>query len=134
MTNKKLIFAAALMASSFAGTFMPNAAIAASPICTPGQKAEAKWKGKWYPVKVLDVSGQKCFIRYEGYDSSWNEWIDSRRFRAYFRTGSSVNVRWKGKWYPARILQVSGNSYKITYDGYDSSWDEWVEPARVSRR
>ncbi len=134
MSNKKLIFAAALMVTSFAGTLIPNSAIASAPICTQGQKAEAKWKGKWYPVKVLDISGQKCYITYEGYDSSWNEWIGSGRFRASFSTGSSVNVRWKGKWYPARILQVSGNSYKITYDGYDSSWDEWVEPARVSRR
>lgn len=134
MIKKKLILAGTLMMTSFAGILIPSSAIAQQPICTTGQKAEAQWKGKWYPVRVLNVSGNKCKITYEGYDSSWNEWIGPGRFRAWFRTGQSVNIRWKGKWYPGQILQVSGSKYKITYDGYDSSWDEWVEPARVSRR
>ncbi|MFW9257753.1 hypothetical protein [Nostoc sp. CALU 546] len=73
------------------------------------------------------------YITYEGYDSSWNEWVGAGRFRASFEAGDAVRILWKGKWYQGQVLEVSNDLYKITYDGYDSSWDEWVEPSRVSR-
>jgi hypothetical protein len=128
--KNKLLFAGVFMAT-WVGTLIPSA-LAVQP-CSVGQKAEVAWKGKWYPARVLDVSGNKCFITYEGYDSSWNEWVEPARFRALFRVGDAVRILWRGKWYQGRILDVSNNRYKITYIGYDSSWDEWVESARVSR-
>ena len=100
--------------------------------CSVGQRGEVLWKGAWYPAQVLNVSGNSCYITYDGYDSSWDEWVKPSRFRALFAVGQSVRIFWKGQWYPGQILDISSNSYKITYDGYDSSWDEWVEPARVS--
>ena len=100
--------------------------------CSVGQRGEVLWKGTWYPAQVLNTNGNNCYITYDGYDSSWDEWVESARFRALFYVGQSVRILWKGQWYPGRILDVSRNSYKITYDGYDSSWDEWVEPARLS--
>ncbi|AFZ01055.1 hypothetical protein Cal6303_2026 [Calothrix sp. PCC 6303] len=114
------------------GIDIPSAFAVSSP-CSVGQKAEVLWKGKWYPAEVLNVKNNKCYVTYEGYDSSWNEWVEARRFRASFKTGDSVRIFWKGKWYPGKILNVGKNSYKVTYTGYDSSWDESVEPARVSR-
>jgi len=128
--KKKLLFAGIFMAT-WVGTLIPSA-FAASP-CSVGQKAEVLWKGTWYPATVLNVDEKKCYITYDGYDSSWNEWVETARFRASFEKGDSVRILWKGKWYQGRVLEVSKKLYKITYDGYDSSWDEWVEPARVSR-
>lgn len=48
-----------------------------------------------------------------------------------WKVGDAVQVSWAGGWYGARILQAKGGKYLIRYDGYDSSWDEWVAPARM---
>lgn len=45
-----------------------------------------------------------------------------------------VQVLWQGSWYPAVILKIEGNKYLIHYDGYDSSWDEWVTTDRMKRQ
>lgn len=123
----RLIFGATLIAS-WLGLFVPDAL---ANHCSVGQRAQVLWKGNWYPARVLDVKADLCFITYEGYDSSWNEWVEPQRFRPLFQSGAAVDILWRGQWYPGRVLEVSGNSYKITYDGYDSSWDEWVEPERL---
>ncbi|MFN6539094.1 MAG: agenet domain-containing protein [Nostoc sp. EkiNYC01] len=128
--KNKLLFVGVFIAT-WVGALIPSA-FAASP-CSVGQKAEVLWKDTWYPATVLDVNDDRCYITYDGYDSSWNEWVDSSRFRAAFAVGDAVRILWKGKWYEGRVLDVSDNLYKITYDGYDDSWDEWVEPARLSR-
>lgn len=47
--------------------------------------------------------------------------------------GERVEVEWKGRWLPARVVGVEGGRYRISYDGYDSSWDEWVTPARIRK-
>jgi hypothetical protein len=52
-----------------------------------------------------------------------------------YKVGDAVNVEWKGATYPATILSVpAANQYKIHYDGYASSWDEVVGPARIRGR
>jgi hypothetical protein len=48
-----------------------------------------------------------------------------------YMPGDKVEVNWKGSWYPAEVMEVSGNRCLIHYDGYDNSWDEWVGPARI---
>jgi hypothetical protein len=122
-----------MVTATFATAWLSVLATPASAqICSVGQQGQALWQGNWYAVTVLDVSGNSCYITYDGYDSSWNEWVDSSRFQASFYIGQSVNILWRGRWYPGQILDISGNSYYITYDGYDSSWNEWVEPARLS--
>ncbi|MFO0746519.1 MAG: agenet domain-containing protein [Myxococcota bacterium] len=34
-------------------------------------------------------------------------------------------------WYPAIIIEVSGNNYLVHYDGTDSDSDEWVDASRI---
>ena len=50
-----------------------------------------------------------------------------------FKVGDSCMVEWKGSWWPAKVISTrDGNSpYKIHYDGYSNSWDEWVGDARI---
>ncbi|RDE10230.1 hypothetical protein [Pelagibacterium lacus] len=40
--------------------------------------------GEWYPARVLDSAdgSNTCLISYDGYDASWDEWVDARRLRA----------------------------------------------------
>src|SRR5882672_5396742 len=45
--------------------------------------------------------------------------------------GDRVEVQRKGDWYQAAVIEVKGNQYKIHYERYDSSWDEWVDSSRI---
>ena len=52
-----------------------------------------------------------------------------------FVVGDPVSVLWKGKWWPASVIEIGRNSrWKIHYDGYDSSWDEWVGTDRIKAK
>lgn len=109
--------------------------VAHAALCKVGDRAEVEWKGKWYPAQVTKVNkdGTQCFIRYDGYGSDWDEWVGKNRIvlLSGYQVGDAVEVEWKGKWYPARVLKVSKGTYFIHYDGYESSWDEWVGPKRI---
>jgi len=56
--------------------------------------------------------------------------------KAKFSVGDNVMVEWKGSWWPAKVIKTrDGNSpYRIHYDGYSNSWDEWVTDARIKNR
>jgi hypothetical protein len=108
-------------------------------VCSVGDKAEVSWKGSWYKARVTKVNDDqtRCFIRYDGYGSEWDEWVGSNRIRILggdggsFAVGDAVKVRWKGSWYAASVMESRNGRYKIHYDGYDNSWDEWVGPDRI---
>jgi WD40 repeat protein len=52
-------------------------------------------------------------------------------FAQTYKPGDAVNIEWKGKWYPGKILEVQKNGYKISYDGYGADWYETVTTARL---
>jgi hypothetical protein len=43
----------------------------------------------------------------------------------------SVSIRWSAGWFPGKILAVDGDRYRVRYDGYGESWDEWVTAERL---
>ncbi|MBT3181609.1 MAG: RNA-binding protein [Deltaproteobacteria bacterium] len=111
--------------------------------CSVGDRAEVLWKSKWYAAQVKKVEGARCYIHYDGYADSWDEWVGSKRIRGctigksdssgLYSVGTAVQVRWKKKWWPAHVIAVGKNSWKIHYDGYNNSWDEWVGPNRIKK-
>ena len=48
-----------------------------------------------------------------------------------YSVGQQVKIEWNGQWYDGQILEVNGESYRITYDNYSADWDEWVDPSRL---
>ena len=96
-------------------------------------KIEVQWNGKWYKATILQVEDGKYLIHYEGYASSWDEWIGDDRIKADYAAGDIVQVLWNGKWFKAEILKAENGKYLIHYDGYDSSWDEWVDKDRIKK-
>lgn len=114
--------------------------------CRVGDTLDVEWKGNWYPARVLktDELGERCYIQYQGYGSEWNEWVDENRAAilarvdggavARYATGDAVMVHWKDKWYPASILEARHGRYRVHYDGYEASWDEWVGLRRIKPR
>lgn len=140
---KKLIFlSCCLWLCLF--TYSPNAQALSS--CYPGEPLEIFWKGRWYAGVAIKSKGPQCYVHYQGYGKIWDEWVDPGRirhrgknpkddtvFKSGFRSGDAVQVLWKKRWYPARVLQVREDLLKIRYEGYDSSWDEWVGPERYRK-
>jgi len=50
---------------------------------------------------------------------------------AAFQAGDKVEIEYSGTWYPGSVKQVKASQFFISYDDYDSSWDEWVESERL---
>ena len=61
-----------------------NATPIGSPAkCPEGKPAKVKWKEKWYDALIRkgpDKIG-RCFIHYEGWDNTWDEWVTPDRIR-----------------------------------------------------
>lgn len=116
-----------------------NPSVAASRFSV-GEKVLVQWKNKWWKATVLQAEGDRFYISYDGYASSWDEWVGPERIRpratsgGQFAPGDAVRVKWKGSWWKAHVVQVQGNRYYISYDGYSSSWNEWVGPSRIRSR
>jgi hypothetical protein len=130
-----------MMAVLFACVLSLCAFAAQAQVCSVGDQGEVLWKGKWYAASVTQVNQDqtRCFIHYTGYGSNWDEWVGQDRIRvrahaAAFRVGDPVQVKWKGKWYAASVLKSHNGQYRIHYDQYDNSWDEWVGPDRIRPR
>lgn len=48
-----------------------------------------------------------------------------------FQAGDAVEIDYGGAWYAGKIKEAKDGQYYISYDGYDSSWDEWVGDDRL---
>lgn len=45
--------------------------------------------------------------------------------------GKRIEAQWKGKWWPAYVLQASGTQTHVHYAGFGAEWNEWLGPDRV---
>lgn len=101
-----------------------------------GEYVEAKSKdGKFYPGRIEKVEGTRFWIKWVGYSSAQNEWVESSNTRTYapkqYPPGTRVEVDWQGEWYPAEVLTGRYGMHLIHYDGFEDFWDEWVAPKRL---
>ena len=63
--------------------------------------------------------------------TGWTERPDDHPFNNPYSRGMQIKVEWKGSWWDAQILDINEENYLIHYDGFDSSWDEWVDNSRI---
>ena len=63
--------------------------------------------------------------------TGWKIKPENHPFNSPFSVGQRVKVEWNGEWWDASVVKVEPNSFFITYEGFDSSWDEWVGPSRI---
>lgn len=120
-----------------------STALAEPAKCIKGANLEVEWAGAWYAaVAIAGPNAQKqCKIHYEGYDASWDEWVGPERTRpapkaATCNKGEKLLVEWQKAWYPAEIIGGPNDKRqcKIHYDGFESSWDEYITPNRMRRK
>lgn len=102
-----------------------------------GSDVSVFWGGKIWDARVQKTDGDFHFITYPGWPSYWDEWILSDRIageRAPSKgSGEKVEVEWRGRWYPALVLERAGDRTLVHYVGYESRWDEWVTAERIRR-
>jgi hypothetical protein len=46
-----------------------------------GDKVRVEENGKWYPSTVIQAREKEWFIRYDGYESRFNEWVGASRIK-----------------------------------------------------
>jgi hypothetical protein len=123
-----------------------------------GQAVDIHWGSSWWPGTVVEVDGAKYRAHYEGYGSGSDEWVFADRLRprsvadapiaprdaapeadggdpnATYAVGEPVEIHWGSRWWPGSIKKTDGKRYRIAYDGYAESWDEWVTAERLRPR
>ncbi len=100
----------------------------------PGQRVEALWKEQWWPAKVLQVQEGRFRITYDGFDGTWDEWAEARRLRPLWNSGDRIEVKWRGQWYKAQVLETRRPSYRVHYEGFSAAEDEWVDALNTRSR
>ena len=119
----------------------PEPAAAPAPKTGPwkqGDSIEVLDHSVWRESKVLKVRGDEYFIHYEGWNSSWDEWVKPDRTRPLpapvggpWKQGDTIEVLDHSVWRESKVLKVRGDEYFIHYEGWNSNWDEWVKPHRT---
>ena len=94
----------------------------------------------WYPARVVAAEGKRVRISFDGWDDQWDEWFPRTSERLCEHRGwggPSMPNDWQaesiiealdmeGKWYKAKVLNVSETRCRVHYNGWPSKWDEWI--------
>ena len=48
------------------------------------------WRKNWYPAEILETRYDQHLIRYTGYGSNWDEWVNAERMGVYDAQNQSV--------------------------------------------
>lgn len=120
------------------GGFNPQIVVAAArPRLDPrvGGRVEVLSEEEWYPAQIIDARGDQVKVHYYGYEASDDEWVPPNRVRAAvrpsYRVGTAVEVQYKRKWYPAKVVGARLGLHEIQYDDYGPDWNEWVASKRI---
>lgn len=103
-----------------------------------GERVEAQYQGRWWPATITGVEGAQIRVHYDGFEGAWDELMSADRVRPYrpeeYPIGTTVDVRWGRRWYPASVLEARLGVHRIHYDGFVDAWDEWVARDRIRPR
>ncbi len=102
-----------------------------------GDYVNAPYNGNTNPARIVGADGENLTVEFYFYSEKKRMQIGRKRVQPLtFRTfapGTSLNVLWNGKAYPAKVLKQEDGFHLIRYDGYDASWDEWIMEDRVAK-
>lgn len=112
---------------------------------------EEKWS--WVDDKTIMIGGMKCEViqltslffdikmggselklNYKGEAGADGKPTDSSKGSSadmIYLKGDKVEILWNSKWYKGNVLETKGKEYKVHYDGWASSYDEWVKADRL---
>jgi hypothetical protein len=118
--------------------FDPNMVMAEArrkPNPAVGRRVEVLSDHHWYKARIINARGDQFKVHYYGWEDSDDEWVTADQIRdvtpVQYPVGAAVEVRWKGDWYPAQVLDVRGGVHYIKYDADSDEWNEWVGSRRI---
>ena len=101
------------------------------------KRVEVRSEGKWWKARVIESRSSTFRVHYYGYEDTDDEWVRLNQIRELklveYPAGSTVEVIWERKWYPAKVISVDTGVHLIHYVNYDHGWDEWVGAERIRR-
>lgn len=111
--------------------------------CPAGASRQIEWNGSQWAGTILEGpnAAGECFVTYDGWDASWNEWVAQTRIAggdvvattASCPVGQTMEIQWGDRWWDGSVLEgpnAQGQCF-VTYDGWEASWNEWVAPTRL---
>lgn len=101
-----------------------------------GDPAWVLWSSVYYEAKILKIEGEKYFITYPDYDSSYDEWVGPERILLQsfdWKEGEKVAANWSGdqNLWAAKVLQVDKEKKRVQLEYLDDSSVEWLETSQV---
>lgn len=105
-----------------------------------GQAMGEGVKGMGEAVKGIDEATEGVEKAAQGVEKAFEKEAEPKETAAAdpvptggktFDNGDPVLVEWHGRWWPAKVIEVGSGKWKIHYDGYSNSWDEWVGTDRI---
>lgn len=115
-----------------------------APICPVGASREIEWNGSLWTGTILEGpnAAGACFVTYDGWDASWNEWVVQERIAPVTAAvatatdcivGVPLEIEWNDRWWDGVVLEGPNAQGRclVTYDGWEASWNEWVTVDRL---
>ncbi|GAB3541049.1 hypothetical protein GCM10027343_10850 [Noviherbaspirillum agri] len=122
-----------------------------------GEPVMVDWKGTPYKAFILKSEGGRHYVHYDGWPSSYDEWISDSQIigpkgqsapslqrqgvqsvqprpvphQSGADAGKQVWVLWHGKPYKAVIHKSEGGRHFVSYPGWPSNYDEWISNAQI---
>lgn len=109
--------------------------------CPVGAARQIEWNGSQWDGTILEGpnAAGECYVTYDGWDASWNEWVTVDRIAPVAATaadcavGKELEISWGDRWWAGTILDGPNDAGQcfVTYAGWDASWNEWVTLDRL---
>ncbi len=100
-----------------------------------GRHVAVQSDGAWYAAQVVDVRKGELKVRYYGYESDDDVWVETSAAhtvgRPRYPVGATVEVQWKNCWYLASVLDERAGVHQVAYAGQGPEWNEWVSSKRI---
>jgi hypothetical protein len=106
-----------------------------------GERVLAGCYGNRYEGVVERVDGDRRWVRFDPAQSSCDGWRDTEQLAAAppvrgtrggrYAAGAPVEALSNGRWHAAVVLASDGGRYRVHYEAYASSADEWLDAASV---
>ncbi|HFC47217.1 MAG TPA: hypothetical protein ENJ63_04970 [Dissulfuribacter thermophilus] len=84
----------------------------------------------YWPAEIVDTRDDEYKVHYDGYDSSWDEWVDRCRIFPEPKIGDAVYARYSTGYVFGYLISRDGERWTVRYKGWDSSQDlilEWED-------
>lgn len=126
--------------------FLPNGKAETK---TPDSKSET-WKDlgnnkiefKGITYEIVSVTDAKLVMKMSGINFNFiaqgkYEQVKvappAKKSNTSFKKDDKVSILWKEKWYPGKILELKGDKYLVSYDGFGAEWNEEVGLERLKK-